>query len=41
MFASSRDALKRALTGIALEFQGSDETEIARDVGNVTSRLSI
>jgi len=29
LFASSRDALKRSLTGIAIEIQGSDLSEVA------------
>ncbi|KAF8806835.1 cofilin [Phlegmacium glaucopus] len=29
LFASSRDALKRSLTGVAVEIQGSDFSEIA------------
>ena len=29
MFASSRDALRRALVGVALEIQGTDYDEVA------------
>jgi len=29
LFASSRDALKRSLTGIAIEIQGSDLSEVS------------
>jgi len=29
LFASSRDALKRALTGVAVEIQGSDYSEVS------------
>ena len=36
LFASSRDALKRALTGVAVEIQGSDYSEVAYEAGNVT-----
>jgi len=32
LFASSRDALKRALTGIAIEVQGSDLSEVAYEI---------
>jgi len=31
LFASSRDALKRALTGISVEIQGSDLSEVSYD----------
>jgi len=33
LFASSRDALKRALTGIAVEVQGTDYSEVAYESG--------
>ncbi|KAH9924295.1 recombinant Actophorin, partial [Epithele typhae] len=33
LFASSKDALRRALVGIAVEIQGTDYSEIAEDVG--------
>ena len=36
LFASSRDALKRALTGVAIEIQGSDLSEVSYEAGNVT-----
>jgi cofilin len=41
LYASSRDALKRALTGIAVEIQGSDYSEVSYETGNVTSFLSM
>ena len=33
LFASSRDALRRSLVGIATEIQGTDYSEIDHDVG--------
>ena len=33
LFASSRDALKRALTGVAVEVQGTDYSEVAYESG--------
>jgi hypothetical protein len=33
LFASSRDALKRCLVGIAVEIQGTDLSEVAHDTG--------
>lgn len=33
VFASSRDALKRSLTGIAVEIQGTDFGEVAYESG--------
>ncbi len=33
MYASSRDALKRALTGVAVEVQGTDYGEVAYENG--------
>lgn len=33
VFASSRDALKRALTGVAIEIQGTDYSEVAHEAG--------
>ena len=41
LFASSRDALKRSLTGVGVEIQGSDYSEVSREAGNVTSCLSL
>jgi len=32
LFASSRDALKRSLTGVAIEIQGSDLSEVSYEV---------
>jgi len=32
LFASSRDALKRSLAGIAIEIQGSDLSEVAYEI---------
>jgi len=32
LFASSRDALKRSLTGVAIEIQGSDLSEVAHEI---------
>jgi len=32
LFASSRDALKRSLTGIAIEIQGSDLSEVSYEI---------
>ena len=34
VFASSRDALKRALTGVAIEIQGTDHSEVAHEAGS-------
>jgi len=31
VYASSKDALRRALTGIAAEIQGTDFSEVAHD----------
>lgn len=33
VFASSRDALRRSLVGIATEIQGTDYSEVEHDVG--------
>ena len=33
--ASSRDSLRRSLVGIALEIQGTDESEVAYETGAV------
>lgn len=33
VYASSRDALKRALTGVAVEVQGTDYAEVAYESG--------
>lgn len=33
LFASSRDALKRALAGVAVEIQGSDLSEVSFESG--------
>jgi len=33
VYASSRDALKRALTGVAVEVQGTDYGEVAYENG--------
>ncbi|KAJ3513689.1 hypothetical protein NLJ89_g2803 [Agrocybe chaxingu] len=33
VFASSRDALKRSLTGVAVEIQGTDFSEVAYESG--------
>jgi len=33
LFASSRDALRRALVGVAIEIQGTDFSEIAYEIG--------
>ena len=33
IFASSRDALKRALVGISVEIQGTDSSEVAYEAG--------
>ena len=33
VFASSKDALRRSLVGIAAEVQGSDEDEVAYSTG--------
>jgi len=33
LFASSKDALRRALTGIAVEIQGTDFSEVAYESG--------
>ena len=33
LFASSRDALRRSLVGIAVEIQGTDYSEVARESG--------
>ena len=37
VFASSRDALKRALDGIAIELQGTDFGEVSHEVGESRS----
>jgi len=43
LFASSRDALKRALTGVAVEVQGTDYSEVAYESGesSFTDRVNI
>ena len=33
LFASSREALKRALTGVGVEVQGTDYSEVAYESG--------
>jgi Cofilin/tropomyosin-type actin-binding protein len=33
VFASSRDALRRSLVGIAVEIQGTDDSEVAYETG--------
>jgi hypothetical protein len=33
VFASSRDALRRSLVGIAIEIQGTDDSEVAYETG--------
>ena len=38
LFASSKDALRRSLVGIAAEIQGTDYSEVAHESG--TSRVS-
>jgi hypothetical protein len=35
VFASSRDALKRSLNGIAVEIQGTDFSEVAFEAGEL------
>ena len=37
LFASSKDALRRALVGIAAEIQGTDFSEVAHESGMSTS----
>ena len=39
LFASSKDALRRSLVGIAAEIQGTDYSEVAHESG--TSRVSL
>jgi hypothetical protein len=39
VFASSRDALRRSLVGIAVEIQGTDDSEVAYETGAVFSLL--
>lgn len=41
LFASSREALKHKLDGIAFEVQGTDLSEISYDIGSSRSRLEI
>jgi hypothetical protein len=38
--ASSRDALRRSLVGIAVEIQGTDDSEVAYDTGEFVSIFS-
>jgi hypothetical protein len=38
--ASSRDALRRSLTGIAAEIQGTEYSEVAYDTGEFVSIFS-
>lgn len=33
VFAASKDALRRSLVGIATEIQGTDESEVAHEIG--------
>jgi cofilin len=33
VFASSKDALRRSLVGIAVEIQGTDPSEVAHEAG--------
>jgi hypothetical protein len=35
LFASSRDALKRSLVGIAVEIQGTDYSEVSEESGEM------
>jgi len=37
VFASSRDALRRALVGISVEIQGTDYSEVAYESGTLPS----
>ena len=41
LYASSKDALRRSLVGIASEIQGTDSSEVAYDEGPSPSSLSI
>lgn len=38
--ASSRDAIRRSLVGIATEIQGTDDSEVAHDIGKFVSIFS-
>jgi cofilin len=39
VFASSRDALRRSLVGVALEIQGTDYSEVAHEIGELEFSL--
>lgn len=39
LFASSKDALKRSLVGLAVEIQGSDPSEVCYEAGAYGLRL--
>lgn len=41
LYASSKDALRKALVGIAAEIQGTDLSEVSYDAGTLTRERNL